>query len=379
MTETLAAVPKYAQDLISHQGPIKMPPGHRFGPFLKAWTLPDWKKGGKSKTGKKEEGLDGVTTYPAFKKLADALRQRQRACARDSGVLSYRATNISPFVTGTGMEHPLENGFAFLAPYGLPYLPGAGVKGVVRRTAEQLAAGEFGETKGWSQAIIDQLFGPESDTDARRGALEFWDVLIDIPNCALEVDILTPHFDDYYQKKGTPHTTNSPVPVPFLVVPPASGFEFHIGCSPQYLTDTSLTGSWKTLVRDALEAAIDWMGFGAKTRVGYGQFTPADIVRREENKRHEKRLLEAGIKTETYLWEKAEARYEPANGRLTLIRAGEQVQDPNGKAVWESLDISVREKYKKRRKKKKPFYVRAELETQGNMWKVLSLEPVSDD
>ena len=43
------------------------------------------------------------------------------------------------------MEHPLENGFAFLQPYGLPYLAGSGVKGVLRQTARLLAENAFGE------------------------------------------------------------------------------------------------------------------------------------------------------------------------------------------------------------------------------------------
>ncbi|HUM09057.1 MAG TPA: RAMP superfamily CRISPR-associated protein, partial [Acidocella sp.] len=56
------------------------------------------------------------------------------------------AIAIAPFTTGLGNEHPLENGFAFLNPYGLPYLPGSGVKGVLRQAARELASGDWGDT-----------------------------------------------------------------------------------------------------------------------------------------------------------------------------------------------------------------------------------------
>ena len=49
------------------------------------------------------------------------------------------------FTTGLGNEHPLENGFVFLNPYGLPYLPGSGVKGVLRQAARELAGGDWGD------------------------------------------------------------------------------------------------------------------------------------------------------------------------------------------------------------------------------------------
>ena len=76
----------------------------------------------------------------------DACIARQselRATVAPSSLIHMEARSIAPFATGLGNEHPLENGFAFLNPYGLPYLPGSGVKGVVRRAAEELAHKDY--------------------------------------------------------------------------------------------------------------------------------------------------------------------------------------------------------------------------------------------
>ena len=92
-------------------------------------------------------------------------------------MLSLDATAIAPFTTGLGNEHPLENGFAFFNPYGLPYLAGSGVKGVLRQAARELASGQWGNEHGWSAdkqfeirvngkslaiSMLDALFGLES-------------------------------------------------------------------------------------------------------------------------------------------------------------------------------------------------------------------------
>ena len=76
----------------------------------------------------------------ALKQL-DALRDRQKTMLSAFGDKGHTLPAIStaPFATGLGNEHPIENGFAFLTPYGLPYLAGSGVKGVLRRAAEELA------------------------------------------------------------------------------------------------------------------------------------------------------------------------------------------------------------------------------------------------
>ena len=216
--------------------------------------------------------------------MADFIPERRRT--------TFFADAVAPFTTGLGNEHPLENGFAFLNPYGLPYLPGSGVKGVVRRAARELASGAWGNTGGWDDenvfpievsgkslplSMIDVLFGrepPSGDQHHIRGALSFWDVMPQIKGRRLSVEIMTPHQGHYYQKGESPHDSGQPNPISFLTVPPGSGFTFHVTCgrahlqrhAPELLRDER----WRALVEAAFAHAFEWLGFGAKTAVGYG-------------------------------------------------------------------------------------------------------------
>lgn len=242
-----------------------------------------------------------------------ALAQRQAALAQTTThLLALDAVATAPFTTGLGNEHPLENGFAFLNPYGLPYLPGSGVKGVVRQAARELASGEWGDAQGWSTGsihplerkgerpieltLLDVLFGRETadgDSDHVRGALSFWDALPQIPGDSLAVDIMTPHQGHYYQQKKdrksgdsvTPHDSGQPNPISFLTLPPGTRFAFHVQCDLAHLQhlapDLAEGQRWQELLTAAFEHAFAWLGFGAKTAVGYGAMQVDEHAQRQ--------------------------------------------------------------------------------------------------
>jgi CRISPR-associated protein Cmr6 len=84
---------------------------------------------------------------------------------------------------------------------------------------------------------------------------------------------MTPHFLPYYEDpRGTvpPADWHSPIPIPFLVVDSDQVFLFALlprdPSDQQHKTDCQTASAWLT---DALE----WIGAGAKTAVGYGRFT----------------------------------------------------------------------------------------------------------
>ena len=210
-----------------------------------------------------------------------ALGQRQSALAAplaaQGQLLTLHAIAVAPFSTGLGNEHPLENGFAFLNPYGLPYLAGSGVKGVLRQSARELAEHRWGDDQGWTDGAITALFGKaadDGDTELQRGALMFWDVLPQLAGDALQVEVMTPHQSHYYQYGDSPHESGQPNPINFLTVPPGSKFVFHVQCDLPFLRrlapDLARDGRWQQLLSAALTHAFDWLGFGAKTAVGYG-------------------------------------------------------------------------------------------------------------
>ena len=291
---SIAAVPYYLGEDFREASP-----GMRFGMYLAAWESANWAK-------TKDQPLAGA------KRLTDNDRKTmQSLCKRQNLLfdtippaeglrLDARAT--APFTTGLGNEHPLENGFAFLNPYGLPYLPGSGVKGVLRQAARELAGGDWGNAHGWrgddekpfsvviqnktvALSVCDVLLGRESrdgDSDHVRGVLSFWDVIPQIQGDHLHVEIMTPHQGHYYQQRQdrragdsvSPHESGQPIPIPFLTVPPGSGFAFHVVCDLPRLhrlaPELAQDDRWKTLLTAAFEHAFEWLGFGAKTAVGYG-------------------------------------------------------------------------------------------------------------
>ncbi|RME58313.1 type III-B CRISPR module RAMP protein Cmr6, partial [Candidatus Parcubacteria bacterium] len=218
---------------------------------------------------------------------------------------------------GLGNEHPLENGFAFLWPYGLPYLPGSGVKGVLRQAVRELAGGAWGETHGWSHekrfqvglgndrktlhlSMIDLLFGLESRDGSQehfRGVLNFWDVIPEIRGQHLMVEVMTGHQSHYYMNGQPPHDSGQPNPVYFLTVPPGTGFTFHVVCDRPFLQriapELVENDRWKALLQRAFEHAFEWLGFGAKTAVGYGAMQVDENAARERQSMIERVRKEA--------------------------------------------------------------------------------------
>lgn len=350
---SIAAVPAYLGKDFSSASP-----GMRFGMYLPIWTSrDDQEQEVKNRAARKSpegeqiaallqrHGMDAAiaeltrqnrlpalwkkndfAAREAWKKVTQltpsdragmqALHMRQRqlfsAIPRTEG-LCLDAKSIAPFTTGLGNEHPLENGFAFLNPYGLPYLPGSGVKGVLRQAARELASGDWGDAHGWSaearfpllqgpaerrkpvcdkkngQPILltqtDVLFGretPAGDSEHLRGVLSFWDVIPQLQGDSLAVEIMTPHQNHYYQQKSerktgdstSPDESGQPIPIPFLTVPPGSRFTFCVVCDLPRLRrlapELAQDDRWKTLLTAAFEHAFEWLGFGAKTAVGYG-------------------------------------------------------------------------------------------------------------
>jgi len=281
------ALPDY---LGKHAGFDDCPPGHRFGLYFDGWkedfALP--------KDGKTAAFSKVASALPAHSRTAlKALCQRQSTLATSLGsmVFSHPARLTAPLATGLGNEHPLENGFAFLNPHGLPYLAGSGVKGVFRRAAEELAIGEWGETAGWSQDAIDILFGlePESgetEVTRTRGALMFWDLFFQPASDKaplLTVEIMTPHHREYLQGSGSPHANEQPNPIAFLAVAAGCECTIYVQCNPTLIPAEAgaLRTEWSALLASAIEHAGEWMGFGAKSAVGYGRIGQDQALRRK--------------------------------------------------------------------------------------------------
>lgn len=337
----IAAVPAYLGKDFSTASP-----GLRFGMYLPLWGINrrtgellwstsdvDYAVRGQAreerpiKVENKTSALQQACKLTTHDKAAmQALVQRQVHIATATPhLLTLDAIATAPFTTGLGNEHPLENGFAFLNPYGLPYLPGSGIKGVLRQAARELASGKWGDAHGWSEekthelehkgkridlSMLDALFGLESDngsTQHVRGALSFWDAIPQIEGNSLTVDIMTPHQGHYYQWKKdkhgnpipvSPHDSGQPNPISFLTLPPGARFAFHVQCDLPHLErlarDLAADDRWKNLLTAAFEHAFEWLGFGAKTAVGYGAMQVDEKIMQQRKEAERERQRQAG-------------------------------------------------------------------------------------
>lgn len=332
---------------------------------------------------------DSTKLTPRDKAVMQGFATRQSALAATVApdqMLRLDALATAPFTTGLGNEHPLENGFAFLNPYGLPYLPGSGVKGVLRQAARELAGGEWGEPHGWEEgfnyeitidrkpvrlSMLDVLFGRESgdgDTEHVRGALTFWDVIPQIKGDSLMVEIMTPHQSHYYQQNPAagstnPHDSGQLDPISYLTVPPGSGFAFHVVCdsahlarlAPALLADDNGKPHWQTLMTAAFEHAFQWLGFGAKTAVGYGAME-SEAMRRTRKQKAEiqrnVRMEDANREkaerqqAEAVPWQGARLKFNRTNKALTAEKDGKSAVAiaPKGEELLATLPAEIRKK-----------------------------------
>ncbi len=234
--------------------------------FCDRWNG-DWN--GLGDTGKREwiaqiANLDGKPAKCVGN--AELLReavQRQHDLVTALGGHLFSLATVWRFASGLGRSHPVENGFAWHHGLGTPYLPGSGVKGVARAWAR------------WKEfADIDRIFGPETGA-AATGSVIFLDAL-PVEPVALDADVMTPHYGPWYQEGQAPGDWHSPVPIPFLTV--AAGQTFQFALLPRTPVDAADCEAAGGLLREALEK----LGAGAKTSVGYGQFSPPAADRRSD-------------------------------------------------------------------------------------------------
>lgn len=461
LPQRIAAIPAYIPKDLKDAAP-----GHRFQLYLEHWQgqngniFDPYKKSrpqGKDERATFDRECAGVLkdACPLPPSSLDALkgiRARQQALIDHYGTGGYRiaTTSTAPFATGLGNEHPIENGFSFLTPYGLPYLAGSGVKGILRRAAEELAfENETQRPEDWTWLAVWYLFGFEGAVDlgslwdaqsplgqafardvpktsaqpdiyplirtlfagskegARfldtqnqgaeqflracmtgkslrgglqcRGALDFWDVFPNPAGGKLVVEIMTPHYGGYYQKDETPHDSGAPVPVSFLAVPAKSQFDFHVVCQPSRLPE-SLKDEWRALLDRAFRHAFEWVGFGAKTSIGYGAMaavaaqTPT-VVKLGSATASTSGTTTAGSNTATQIWPTAKLTLNPGTGEIKASFESQMTVGLKGPAADQLRAALGEERASKLKKTKELKGVAVEVEKQGNALMLKGLSP----
>ncbi len=223
--------------------------------------------------------------------LVNQLRERQEQqllhfVRSDIKLYCVDATVDWRLIVGLGSDHVQETNMTLHHIYGIPYIPGTAVKGVLRHWWLQEDF-ENDENRAQCDERFVALFGSQK----QRGNVQFLDAYPGAVRFAK--DIMNPHYPGYYSGSKPPTDDQNPVPISFLTVERTS-FRF------VFLTQT--LGLLDRL-KERFEQALELKGIGAKTAVGYGYFRDfkdqtddiTDVVRRQQKAKQEEteRIREA--------------------------------------------------------------------------------------
>ncbi|RAQ98093.1 type III-B CRISPR module RAMP protein Cmr6 [Thermogemmatispora tikiterensis] len=176
-------------------------------------------------------------------------------------------------VVGLGGNSVLETDLTLHRNYSLPIIPGSALKGLTRSYAEQeRKISRSNEPENSKELYITEddlkrIFG----TLDQAGSVIFFDAMPLNGEARLELDVMTPHYPDYYQKKKRPPSNDQqPVPIAFLTVAKTT---FTFAIAPRSSSSSDQADAQKA--RDLLELALADYGIGGKTSAGYGYFRQA--------------------------------------------------------------------------------------------------------
>lgn len=168
----------------------------------------------------------------------------------------------SSFISGLGASHVTETGINLHSTYGVPFLPGTMLKGIVNQwlyKASKIDAA-FSEILLLTGLEEDEVSGHTSS----KALLHFHDCFFS--KIQLKEDIMTPHFQSYYGADGKFLEEDQTNPVKFKAV------EFQDEAKLWITWDKSTIIDDKEKLAQIIIKAIEETGMGAKTNVGYGAF-----------------------------------------------------------------------------------------------------------
>jgi CRISPR-associated protein Cmr6 len=216
----------------------------------------------------------------------------------------FQMCTASPLIVGLGEGHVLETSITLDRNSGAPIIPGSALKGLARATAlieivQNLPFHEDESKINYLNKIDDFLSGknPKDADDEKTSSQRITELTKAIDKQSLHdfravfgtvaqvgsaifvdgiyaddnlprfhVDIMNPHFGDYYINQKPPSDDLSPIPVTYLTV--ARGQHFAFAVLPRTPNDIKL-------IRKAMRWLIEGLtkyGVGAKTAQGYGLF-----------------------------------------------------------------------------------------------------------
>jgi CRISPR-associated protein Cmr6 len=220
-----------------------------------------------------------------------ALTERRRDSLRNSGLIIKTDIYNTDWklAIGLGNESVYETAITLHHIYGIPYIPGSSLKGIVRSYVilEKFSKRENGNIdlkNAEAHALKDQgfcdIFGCPNDSsygESRQGKIVFFDTL-PLSSPIIEPEVMNPHFAEYYSDNSNivlPADFHDPKPIFFLIVRDTK-FEFGVGVKEAHnkaIQEGVFKGKMLLQVAyDYMQEALNEHGIGAKTSVGYGYF-----------------------------------------------------------------------------------------------------------
>jgi len=285
--------------------------------FLYRSTFDD--KSGNNKIKRKFE-IDFSFNTPSSQDIIKSLNERQQRVLTDREKQGWH-TQKSCFkidnrlVAGLGGASVFETSMTLHHVYGIPYLPGSSIKGLVRswiimncflpdqKDTKEGERGKAAEKAAMKNTLFAHIFGTDTngpDKKAHQGKVIFFDAYPKTPP-VIEADVMNVHYPKYYSKGEVPADYDSPNPIPFLTVgkcdvnnePLAFCFRLAMKENP-VVKENSATeqahidklckrnSDWRKGINEGstildvvnywLHSALTHHGIGAKTAVGYGYF-----------------------------------------------------------------------------------------------------------
>ncbi len=187
----------------------------------------------------------------------------------------FKQTTSGRLITGLGGASVYETNITLHHIYGFPYLPGSGIKGMVRswiitNAFDNDERKALKDSKAFCYIFGCQKKGSALEKDS-QGKVLFFDAY---PTNAPKVvpDVMNPHYSPYYNGDKPPADYHNPVPIFFLTVGKKTEFQFILGSKDKdWKTEWIIRG--KNIV-EWLQHALQNHGIGAKTAVGYGYMNP---------------------------------------------------------------------------------------------------------
>lgn len=218
---------------------------------------------------------------------------------------SYTFKTKSNLIVGLGITSVLESSMRLHYIYGVPCIPSSAIKGVLRAyklwelidwdislaNYIELVIGFYEELFEENKTTllkkledkITQINSKKIDEDKKKVLIQKLPDLIEILRIFgtqnkkgslivldafpekfensfdgfIDLDILNNHYPDYYSKNEPPADWHNPNPVTFFVIPKGIKFNFYF------------LNTYNTLASD-LEKALNTLGIGSKTALGYG-------------------------------------------------------------------------------------------------------------